>query len=95
MSILSENGRQTDGGYVAMSAVAQAVEFDDDMMHVSLADGRVISVPIVWFPRLSRATQDQLENYEISPAGIGIHWPDIDEDLSVAGLMAGVDLRAA
>ena len=95
MNMLGENSRQAVGGYVAMSAVARTVAFDDDMMHVSLADGRVISVPIVWFPRLSKATREQLENYEISPAGIGIHWPDIDEDLSVAGLMAGVDLRAA
>ena len=93
--MLSENSSHAIGGYVAMSAVARTVAFDDDMMHVSLADGRVISVPIVWFPRLGKASREQLENYEISPAGIGIHWPDIDEDLSVAGLMAGVDLRAA
>jgi hypothetical protein len=65
------------------------------MMHVSLVDGRVISVPIVWFPRLSKATKAERENFEIGAAGIGIHWPDIDEDLSVAGLLAGVDLRTA
>lgn len=95
MSMLSENSSQTISGYVATSAVARAIEFSDDMMQVSLTDGRIISVPIVWFPRLSKATREQLENYEISPAGIGIHWPEIDEDLSVAGLLAGVDLRAA
>lgn len=95
MSILSEPSKQTSSVYVPTSAVAQTVEFGDDMMHVSLADGRVVSVPIVWFPRLSKATLAELKNYEISPAGIGIHWPDIDEDLSVAGLLAGVDLRAA
>lgn len=95
MNILSESNKQTYGVYVPMSAVAQAVEFDDDMMHVSLADGRVVSVPIVWFPRLSNATRAERENYELSPAGIGIHWPDIDEDLSVAGLLAGAHSTAA
>ena len=65
------------------------------MMHVSLADGRIISVPVVWFPRLLDASAAQRANYEIGPAGIGIHWPDIDEDLSVAGLLAGADLTAA
>ena len=95
MNTLVDNNGKAIGEYIPTSAIARAVEFDDDMMHVSLVDGRVISVPLVWFPRLSGATTSQRENYEISPAGIGIHWPDIDEDLSVAGLMAGVDLRAA
>ena len=95
MSILSERDKPATGVYVPMSAIAQTVEFDDDMMHVSLADGRVISVPIVWFPRLNKATRAERENYEIGPAGMGIHWPDIDEDLSVAGLMAGADLTGA
>lgn len=83
------------GVYVPTSAIAKSVEFDDEMMHVALADGRVISVPIIWFPTLSDATMAERSNYEISPAGIGIHWPELDEDLSVAGLMAGVDLAAA
>jgi len=51
--------------------------------------GRKIVVPLVWFPRLLNATKDQLENYEILGDGEGIHWPDIDEDLSVAGLLSG------
>ena len=93
--MLTENARETVDAYIPASAVAQCVEFDEDMMHVSLADGRVISVPIIWFPRLGNATRAELENYEIGPAGIGIHWPDIDEDLSVAGLLAGADLSAA
>ena len=83
------------GVYVPTSAVAKSVEFEDEMMRVSLADGRIISVPVVWFPRLRDATLTERANYEISPAGIGIHWPDLDEDLSIAGLMAGVDLAAA
>jgi len=65
------------------------------MMHVHLADGRIISVPLIWFPLLHSATPSQIRNCEISPAGIGLHWPDLDEDLSVAGLMAGVDQLAA
>ena len=91
MSTQVENSRGWVGGFVPVSAVAQSVEFSDDLMHVSLADGRVISVPLVWFASLSNATRSQLENYEISPAGLGIHWPEIDEDLSIAGLMAGAE----
>ena len=95
MTMLVANREMVAGVYVPTSAVAHSVEFDDEMMHVSLADGRIISVPIVWFPSLLGATRAQRESCEISPAGIGIHWPDLDEDLSVAGLMAGVDLGAA
>lgn len=94
MNTLLENSNLRVGGFIPQSAIARSVEFDADMMHVSLADGRVISVPLVWFSSLSRATREQLENYEISPAGVGIHWPDLDEDLSVAGLMAGVNSNA-
>jgi hypothetical protein len=65
------------------------------MMHVSLTDGRIISVPIRWFPLLREATSEQREQYEIGGGGISLHWPDIDEDLSVANLMAGVDWQAA
>ena len=89
------NSRVGVRAYVPTSAVAESVEFDENMMHVHLADGRIIGVPLIWFPLLHDATQSQLRNCEISPAGIGIHWPDLDEDLSVAGLMAGVDLNAA
>jgi hypothetical protein len=67
------------------------VEFDDEMMHVYLSDGRVISVPIIWFPVLHEATAEQRAHYEIGGGGIGLHWPELDEDLSVANLMAGVD----
>lgn len=81
--------------YVPTSATASSVEFDEHMMHVRLADGRIISVPLIWFPLLHDATPSQLKNFEISPAGIGIHWPELDEDLSIAGLMSGVDMLAA
>ncbi len=89
------NSRVGVRAYVPTSATASSVEFDEHMMHVHLADGRIISVPLIWFPLLHNATQSQLRNYEISPAGIGIHWPELDEDLSIAGLMGGVDLLAA
>ncbi len=70
-------------------ALAENVEFTDDDIIVSLVDGRRIMIPLVWFPRLVVATKDQLTNYELLGDGEGIHWPDIDEDLSVAGLLRG------
>lgn len=71
------------------------MKFDNEMMHVSLTDGRIISVPLIWFPLLYEATPEQREKYEIGGGGISLHWPEVDEDLSVAGLMAGVDWEAA
>ena len=69
--------------------LAQSVEFTEDDLIVSLVDGRKIIVPLVWFPRLADATKAQLENYELLGDGEGIHWSEIDEDLSVAGLLRG------
>ncbi len=65
------------------------VHFSDDTLSVDLADGRTITVPLVWYPRLLQATPAQRENWEIVGAGYGIHWPDIDEDLSAEGLLRG------
>ena len=65
------------------------VEFTDDELSVALMDGRTISVPLVWFPRLLNATVAQRSNWEISGGGYGIHWPEIDEDLSTEGLLRG------
>ena len=70
-------------------ALAKSVRFSDDDMIVSLVDGRTIAVPLVWFPRLATASQRQLVNYELLGDGEGIHWPDVDEDISVAGLLRG------
>lgn len=70
-----------------MHPLAQSVEFTDDDLIVSLVDGRKVTVPLVWFPRLSEATKSQLENYELPGDGEGIHWPELDEDLSVAGFL--------
>jgi hypothetical protein len=75
------------------SALAQKVDFDDEMMRVYLTDGRVIGVPLIWFSLLTGATLEQRARYEIG-GGTSLHWPKIDEDLSVAGLMAGADWQS-
>jgi hypothetical protein len=61
----------------------------DDTLTVELADGRVISVPIVWYPRLSHGTSSERNNWRLTGAGYSIHWPELDEDISVEGLLAG------
>jgi hypothetical protein len=68
---------------------AREVSVGDDELTVLLADGRKISVPLAWFPRLLHATADQRRNFQLLGEGEGIHWPEIDEDLSVAGLLRG------
>jgi uncharacterized protein DUF2442 len=65
------------------------IQFSDDALSVTLRDGRVISVPLVWYPRLLDATRSQRENWKIAGGGYGIHWPDLDEDLSTEGLLRG------
>ena len=65
------------------------VRIDDDVLSVDLLDGRTISVPLIWYPRLAQATPEQRSNWRMCCAGYGIHWPDLDEDLSVAGLLRG------
>ena len=69
------------------TALATGVYFDDKLIHVRLSDGREISVPLEWFPRLHRATDEQRQQWEFIGRGVGIHWEDIDEDISVAGLL--------
>ena len=61
----------------------------EDRLVVDLADGRSVSVPLAWFPRLLHATCQERDNWEIAGAGYGIHWPEVDEDLSVEGLLRG------
>ena len=65
------------------------VRFDDDRLIVDLKDGRTISVPLAWYPRLFDATPIQRANWQTCAAGYGIHWPDIDEHLSTEGLLRG------
>ena len=74
---------------VEVNVLAHKVSFTDDDLVVELVDGRTVSVPLIWFPTLAHATPQQLNNYEILGDGEGIHWPDLDEDLSVSGLLRG------
>src|SRR5205809_7102823 len=85
---------QRERAYVPTTALAKSVEFDEEMMRVVFTDGRVLGVPLVWFPVLNAVTPEQRADYEIGGGGISLHWPALDEDLSLAGLMAGVDLRS-
>jgi hypothetical protein len=71
--------------------LAKSVQFDDTTMQVTLLDGRILSLPLTWFPVLNAATHEQRTNHEIAGGGISLHWPELDEDLSVAGLLAGGD----
>ncbi|PZO15690.1 MAG: DUF2442 domain-containing protein [Burkholderiales bacterium] len=71
-----------------MNTSATAVRFDDNSMWVDLADGRILAVPLAWFPRLVHASVEQRAAVEISH--MGLHWDALDEDISVAGLLAGV-----
>lgn len=68
---------------------AHTIKCTDSDLIVELLDGRTISAPLVWFPLLSQATPEQRANWELLGDGDGIHWPEIDEDLSVAGLLSG------
>lgn len=81
--------------FVPSTALAQTLTFDDVMMHVHLTDGRIVSVPLVWYPILNAASPEARTEYEIGGGGVGLHWPELDEDLSIAGIMAGVDTRWA
>lgn len=68
---------------------AENVKITEDTLIVDLSDGRTISVPLEWFPRLVYATSKELNNWRLIGRGHGIHWEDIDEDISVEGLLAG------
>ena len=69
--------------------IAENVMVTDDTLSVDLSDGRTISVPTVWYPRLSYSNPDERKNWRLIGRGKGIHWEDIDEDISVEGLLAG------
>lgn len=74
---------------VEREAIASRVMVSDDELTIHLVDGRKISAPIVWYPRLSNGTKVERAKYELIGRGTGIHWPLLDEDLSVAGIMNG------
>src|SRR3989304_5237636 len=68
---------------------AESVCFTEDSLTVRLDDGRSLSVPLAWYPRLLESTQSERKHYELIGRGEGIHWPELDEDISVEGLLAG------
>lgn len=74
---------------LTVEAKATKIWFDENNMWLSLADGRQLSVPLTYFPRLLKATPQQREKLEISGGGTGLHWDEIDEDISVPGLLMG------
>lgn len=75
--------------YLATDTVAVDVKVTSDALVVALRDGRVVSVPLTWYPRLAAATPGERRRWELVGAGIGIHWPAIDEDVSVEALLSG------
>lgn len=94
MSTSADSNVKSQKAFVPTTALAKSLEFDEETMRVVFTDGRVLSVPLQWFPSLRQASPEQRERYEIAGGGISLHWPDLDEDLSVAGLMAGADWRS-
>ena len=78
-------------GILALAADERVADLKitEDALSVQLMEGRTISVPLVWYPRLLNATEAQRNNWQVSGGGYGIHWPDVDEDLSTEGLLRG------
>ena len=74
---------------VLRSARVQTVEVSDDALTVHLKDGRSISCPLLWYPTLAEASSDERQNYRLIGDGTGVHWPDLDEDISVRGMLLG------
>ena len=70
-------------------ARAQKVSVSDDSLQIDLTDGRTIIAPLMWYPRLWHGTEEERNNFEIIGDGAFIHWPDLDEDLSISGILAG------
>ncbi len=73
------------------SVFAKSVRFDEDSFWVELSDGRTLGVPLAWFPRLLHGSPEQLKHVSISTGGL--HWEELDEDISIAGLLAGQGIR--
>ena len=68
---------------------AMTIQVTDNALIAELSDGRSISVPLCWYPRLVQATPEERDNWELIGTGEGVHWPDLDEDLSIEGFLAG------
>jgi mRNA-degrading endonuclease RelE of RelBE toxin-antitoxin system len=80
-------------GEVATRATVRAISFDENAMEVALSDARRISLPLAWYPRLLDAEPEQRRDWELIGDGEGIHWPSVDEDLSVRGILRGARAR--
>ena len=78
---------------VSTEARIRNVKVTSDTITANLVDGRVVSVPLAWSWRLSDATREQQQRYELIGDGLGIHWPDVDEDISVRGMLNGIPAR--
>jgi hypothetical protein len=78
-------------GILALTADERVskVSFTSDSLCVSLMDGRIISVPLTWYPKLLHASVEQRNHWKVAGGGYGIHWPDLDEDLSTEGMLRG------
>ncbi len=74
-----------------MSALVIDVSFTKNALHLVLADGREVSAPLEWFPRLRDATENHRSNWRLIGQGVGVHWPEIDEDIAVGTLIRGRD----
>jgi len=68
---------------------AETIEVTENTLTAELSDGRTLSVPLAWYPRLVHASQEERENWRLLGVGEGVHWPDLDEDISIEGLLAG------
>src|ERR1700682_2429415 len=79
----------TTSGTEVLDAIARGVTVSDEALSVDLADGRTITVPLAWFPRLAHGTTAERVNWRFIGGGVGIHWADLDEDISVVSLLAG------
>jgi hypothetical protein len=78
---------------VTSEPLAKSVDVTDDLITAHLTDGRTISVPLAWSWRLSDATPAQRRNFELIGRGQGIHWPDVDEDISIRGMLEGIPAK--
>lgn len=85
---MSSSANKIEPG-VPPGAVAMAVRVTDDALVVDLSDGRTLSVPLVWYPRLMHGTAAERAHWRLIGNGEGVHWPDLDEDIGVEGLLAG------
>jgi len=79
----------TSSATEATAALATRVTVTDDTLTVDLSDGRTVSVPLAWYPRLVHASPAERRNWQLIARGEGVHWPDVDEDINVAALLAG------